>query len=69
MVVSGNNRFPPPGSITITDPNVRPNSVIIPWYSEVSNGNAIAIASQGNGSFVASGSPNKTFRYAVFNNN
>jgi Collagen triple helix repeat (20 copies) len=69
MVTSGKLVFPPGGSITITDSNVRTNSVIIPYYVELSNGNAIAIAVIGNGTFVASGSPNKAFRYAVFNNN
>src|SRR5436190_1042621 len=69
MVTSGKLVFPPGGSITISDSNVRQNSVIIPYYVELSNGNAIAIAVIGNGTFVASGSPNKAFRYAVFNNN
>jgi hypothetical protein len=69
MVTSGKLVFPPGGTITITDANVRANSVIIPYYVELSNGNAIAIAVIGNGQFVASGSPNKAFRYAVFNNN
>ncbi len=61
----GWSSFPPPGSIMISDSNVTLNSFIIVQYDEVSNGNAIAVASQGNGWFVASGSPNKAFKYLV----
>jgi hypothetical protein len=59
--------FPPGGSITINDPNAKPDSMIIPLYTVVSNGNAIGIESQGNGSFVATGSPNKPFKYVILN--
>ena len=38
---------------------------IILSYIEYSNGNALGIASQSNGSFVATGSPNKPFQYVV----
>ena len=61
----GWSSFPPPGSIMISDANVTANSFIIVQYDEISNGNAIAVASQGNGWFVASGSPNKPFKYIV----
>ena len=64
---SGTLTFPPPGSITIHDSSVTRTSVIIVQYVEVSNGNAIALESQSDGSFVASGSPNKKFKYYVFN--
>lgn len=65
IMSSGGNTFPPPGQIQINDSNVTPGSFIILQYSEVSNGNAIAVASQGNGWFIASGSPNKPFQYVV----
>lgn len=58
--------FPPPGTLTINDPNVTANSIILVTYIEVSNGNAIAVVSQRDGSFTASGSPNKPFKYVVF---
>jgi hypothetical protein len=44
---------------------VTPNSFIILTYVEISNGNALGIESQRNGSFVATGSPNKPFSYIV----
>ncbi len=59
--------FPPGGTLVITDGTVNVNSFVIPVYEEVSNGNAIAIESVSNGRFVASGSPNKPFRYIVIN--
>lgn len=65
----GDSIFPPPGTIRIYDGAVRPNSVIILIYTEVSNGNALGVASQGNGSFVATGSPNKPFRYIILTPN
>jgi hypothetical protein len=43
--------------------------VIILIYTEVSNGNALGVASQRNGAFVASGSPNKPFKYIILNAN
>jgi hypothetical protein len=57
--------FPPGGSIRITDSDVKPNSFIVLMYVEVSNGNALGVASVSNGSFVASGSPNKPFKYLI----
>ena len=63
--IGGPYMFPPGGSITITDANVTTNSFIILTYVEVSNGNALAVESVSNGSFVASGSPNKWFKYIV----
>ena len=57
--------FPPGGSIRIDDPAVTPGSFILLTYVEVSNGNALGVESQSNGSFVASGSPNKPFKYVV----
>jgi hypothetical protein len=62
---TGGTIFPPPGQIKINDPNIKPDSYIIVQYTEVSNGNAIGVASQGNGWFVATGSPNKPFQYVV----
>jgi hypothetical protein len=59
--------FPPGGEITIRDSNAHANSIILLLYTEVSNGNALGVASQSNGSFVASGSPNKPFKYIIFN--
>ena len=63
--VGGPYTFPPGGSIKITDSNVKSNSFIILMYVEVSNGNTLGVASVSNGSFVASGSPNKPFKYIV----
>lgn len=69
MMSVGEAVFPPPGNITIHDGAIRPNSVILLSYIEVSNGNALGIASQSNGSFVASGSPNKPFKYIILTAN
>lgn len=66
-MITGNRTFPPPGEITIYEPSVNSNSVIILIYTQVSNGNALGVASQRNGSFVASGSPNKPFKYIILN--
>jgi hypothetical protein len=65
----GTSTFPPGGSITINNSKVRSDSVIILLYIEVSNGNALGVASQRAGSFVASGSPNKPFKYIILNAN
>jgi hypothetical protein len=65
----GESVFPPPGQITIRHHAIRSNSVIIPIYTVVSNGNAIGVSSQRDGSFVATGSPNKPFKYVIFNAN
>jgi len=59
----GGTVFPPPGHIRIYDPNIKPDSFIVVQYTEVSNGNAAGVASQGNGWFIATGSPNKSFQY------
>ena len=61
--------FPPPGQIRLEHPAVKRSSVLIPIYTEISNGNAIGIASQSNGSFVATGSPNKPFKVIILNAN
>jgi hypothetical protein len=66
---TGTSTFPPPGSITINHSKIRSDSVIILIYTEVSNGNALGVASQRAGSFVASGSPNKPFKYIILNAN
>ncbi|MDP9194591.1 MAG: collagen-like protein [Acidobacteriota bacterium] len=66
---TGTSTFPPGGSITINNSNVKSNSVILLLYIEVSNGNALGVASQKSGSFVASGSPNKPFKYVILNMN
>jgi hypothetical protein len=63
--IGGPYVFPPGGSLYIADPNVTQNSFIILTYIDVSNGNALGIESQSNGSFVATGSPNKPFQYIV----
>jgi hypothetical protein len=65
----GTATFPPPGHITISDSSIRANSVILVMYIEISNGNALGVASQKNGSFVATGSPNKPFKYVILNAN
>jgi hypothetical protein len=63
--VGGPYTFAPGGSLTIYDGNVTPNSFILLTYVDVSNGNALGIESISNGSFVATGSPNKPFKYIV----
>lgn len=68
-MVSGVSEFPPPGKITISHPSITSRSVILLIYINVSNGNALGTESQTNGSFVATGSPNKAFRWVVFNMN
>ena len=65
----GESVFPPPGQIRIYDGAVTANSVVILIYTEVSNGNALGIASQSAGSFVATGSPNKPFKYIILTAN
>jgi hypothetical protein len=68
-MVTGVAEFPPPGKITINCGAVKSHSVFLVIYTEVSNGNALGVASQTNGAFVATGSPNKPFRWVVFNFN
>lgn len=65
----GTAMFPPPGNITIYDGDIKAGSVILLTYIEVSNGNALGVASQKVGSFVATGSPNKPFKYIILNSN
>jgi hypothetical protein len=55
------------GNIRISSSEVKANSVILLTYIEYSNGNALGVASQTIGSFVASGSPNKPFKYIILN--
>jgi len=68
-MVTGVSEFPPPGRITISHPSITSRSVILLIYINVSNGNALGTESQTNGSFVATGSPNKAFRWVAFNMN
>ncbi|HEV7240945.1 MAG TPA: hypothetical protein VGQ36_17025 [Thermoanaerobaculia bacterium] len=63
--VGGPYTFPPGGTITIYDGVVTPNSFVLLTYVDVSNGNALGVVSVSNGSFVATGSPNKPFKYIV----
>jgi hypothetical protein len=65
MASTGGSVFPPPGQIKIYDGAVKANSFIMVQYSEYTHGNAIGVASQGDGWFVADGSPNKPFQYVV----
>jgi hypothetical protein len=57
--------FPPGGQLTVWDANVKTSSVILLEYVNTSTGNVLAIVSQSNGAFTASGSPNKAFKYVV----
>lgn len=66
-MASGSSSFPPPGTITIYNGACKSNSVIMLVYKDVSNGNALAVVSQTDGAFTASGSPNKPFRYVILN--
>jgi len=68
-MITGVSEFPPPGKITISHPGITSKSVILLIYINVSNGNALGTESQTNGSFVATGSPNKAFRWVAFNMN
>jgi hypothetical protein len=63
--IGGPYTFPPGGSLKIYDSAINANSFILLTYVDVSNGNALGIESVGNGSFVATGSPNKPFKYFV----
>jgi len=70
--VKGNGCYPPGNNaesqLTVHDSAVTPSSIVILNYTDAgSNGNALAIISQGVGSFQTTGSPNKCFQYAVFN--
>jgi hypothetical protein len=71
-VTKGNACYPPGNNatnqVTVNDGSVHRNSVVILNYTDAgSNGNALAIISQGEGYFQTSGSPNNCFQYAVFN--
>jgi len=65
-VITGAGVFPPPGTLTISHPAITGTTPIVLVYSEVSNGNALAVVSQTNGRFTVSGSPNKPFRWIAF---
>ncbi|MGZ5444596.1 MAG: hypothetical protein ACXW5J_23180 [Thermoanaerobaculia bacterium] len=67
--VGGPYVFPPGGSLRIYDGAITSNSFVLLTYVEVSNGNALGVASISNGSFVATGSPNKPFKYVVLTAN
>ncbi|HEX3068350.1 MAG TPA: hypothetical protein VHX14_07225 [Thermoanaerobaculia bacterium] len=72
-VVKGNNCYPPGNNansqLTVSDNSVHASSVVILNYTDAgSNGNALAIISQTEGSFQTTGSPNRCFQYAIFNN-
>jgi hypothetical protein len=71
-VVKGNACYPPGNNansqLTVYDGSVHVSSVVILNYTDAgSNGNALAIVSQGQGSFQTTGSPNRCFQYAIFN--
>jgi hypothetical protein len=71
-VVKGNACYPPGNNansqLTVHDGAVHANSLVILNYTDAgSNGNTLAIISQGEGSFQTTGSPNRCFQYAVFN--
>ena len=67
--VGGPYVFPPGGSLRIYDGAITTNSFVLLTYVEVSNGNALGVASISNGSFIATGSPNKPFKYVVLTAN
>lgn len=71
-VVKGNACYPPGNNansqLTVDDSSVHASSVVVLNYTDPgSNGNALAIVSQGEGSFQTTGSPNRCFQYAIFN--
>src|SRR5258706_382553 len=71
-VVRGNGCYPPGNNannqVTVFDAAVHPSSVVILTYTDAgSNGNALALTGQGEGSFQTTGSPNTCFQYAIFN--
>ena len=53
--------------MTIFDAQVTPSSIILLHYINGSRGNELSIDSVRNGSFDVTGSPNKDFKYVVFN--
>jgi len=59
--------FPPGGSITIQNANISVSSLITVNYVNGSRGNACAVDDQGEGWVTLSGSPNKDFRFVIFN--
>lgn len=59
--------FPPGGEITVHNVHIEHSSLLIVSYVNGSRGNACAVDDQGNGWATLSGSPNKDFRYVVFN--
>lgn len=67
QIFTGSGVFPPPGQIRINDSRLHGDSIIILQYVEISNGNALAVADQGEGWMVLSGSPNKPYGYVVIN--
>ena len=66
----GNACYPPGNNansaVTVSDWSVKSNSIIMLNYTDAgSNGNALALVSQGIGSFQTTGSPNRCFQYVV----
>jgi hypothetical protein len=70
--VKGRGCYPPGNNaeslVTVNDAAVSSSSIVFLNYTDAgSNGNALAIVSQGNGSFQTTGSPNKCFQYVILN--
>ena len=70
--VKGNACYPPGNNanaqLTVSDGNVTASSMVILNYTDAgSNGQALAIISQGSGFFNTTGSPNRCFQYVIIN--
>ena len=64
--LSGVETFPPGGTIRIYNSSIQSSSLITVNYVGGSKGNACSVDDQGDGWADISGSPNKQFRYVVF---
>ena len=68
QIFTGGGVFPPGGEITVPDPRVNTDTIILIQYVEISNGNTAGVVAIGNGWVRLSGSPNKPFQYVGINN-
>jgi hypothetical protein len=64
---SGVLTFPKSGRLTVADPIVTPNSVIVVQYVGARSGTVPVITDVGTGQFTVGGAKGKQFRYVVFN--
>ena len=72
VAIKGGACYPPGNNansqVSVSDPSVTANSIIILNYTDSnSNGQALALVSQGAGHFETTGAPNTCFQYVVIN--